>query len=153
MLFVADEAADDERFAAVHAHVGVRRAARNTVIFELADERGRADLGVYLGSHHFAVGADNWCIGELDAGIKIFCGCVGAAAVMLFRLHRDMVANEDTGFTPGNGDDAGRGENFSFTVRNESVKRSVEAEGVAMPEFEVTAIAVAVIIVTAAVII
>ena len=153
MLFVADEAADDECFTAVHAHVSVRRAARDTVIFELADERGRADLGVHLGSHHFSIGTDNWCIGELDAGVKVFSGRVGAAAVMLFRLHGNVVANKDAGFTPGNGDNAGRGENFGFTVRNEGVERSVEAEGVAMPEFEVTTVAVAVIIVTAAVVI
>ena len=116
LLLVTDEAADDERFAAVHAHVGVGCAAGDAVVLQLTDERGRADLSMHLGGDHPSVRADNRAVGKLDAGVEVFRRRIGAAAVMLFGLHRDMVTDEDARLASGNGDNARSGENFGFAA-------------------------------------
>ena len=143
MFFFVNEAAYNQSFAAEHTHVGIRCAAGNAVIAQLADEYGRADFGMYLRRDHTAVAADKRCVLQLNTGVQIFRGHIGTAVVVLFRLYGNMVADKNAGFLAGNGDDARRSQHLSLALADKCVQRSVETKGVTVPEFKIAVVIIA----------
>ena len=120
--------------------MSIRCAASNTIILQLANEHWGADLSVHLCRNHFAILTDQGQILQLNARVQVFRSSVIAAAIVLFRLHRNMVANENIGFTTWNSNNMGLGQHLGLTLTNERIKHSIKAEGIATPEFKIAAI-------------
>ncbi len=142
LFFFVDQAADNERFAVSHPHIGVRHAAGNFVIAQFADQSGRTYFRMHDCGNHLPVAAHGRGIGKSDAGIEIFRGGIGAGTVMFFRLYRNMVANKNTCFSSGNGNDARSRQQFGLAAGKQRIQGSAEIKGIAAPEFKFSLIGI-----------
>ena len=116
LFFLRNQAANNQGLSRIHAYIGVCHATGNTIILELADEHRRADLCVHSGRYHFAILTQQGLIFQLDAGIQIFCGSIITAAVVLFRLDRNVVAYENAGLSTRNGNNMGLGQYLGLAL-------------------------------------